>query len=153
MVNIEIRCMASHFITQKRVYNTPDNDSLVLEKCDYVLDKSLKSPGISFRKKCGNLVRVHEKIVNGILNRFFPVVSCSTLVFVTVGTVLSCWKYAAPKPKQSRSGQMKTTGFYLYREMFKIWENVTWNAVRRLNGWRKKKKYLEHTLPYGLCDS
>ena len=39
-VNIEIRCMASYFIAQKRVYNTPDNDSIVLEKCNFVLDKS-----------------------------------------------------------------------------------------------------------------
>ena len=31
-------------------------DLIVLEKCNFVLDKSLKSPGISFWKKCGNLV-------------------------------------------------------------------------------------------------
>ena len=55
-VNIEIRCMASYFIAQKRFYNTPDNDSIVLEKCNFVLDKSLKSPGISFQKKYGNHV-------------------------------------------------------------------------------------------------
>ena len=51
VVNIVIRCMASYFITEKCIYNTPDNDSIVLEKCNFVLDKSLKSPGNSFRKK------------------------------------------------------------------------------------------------------
>ena len=51
-----MRCMASYFITDKRVYDTPDNDSIVLEKCNFVLDKSLKSPEISFKKKCGNLL-------------------------------------------------------------------------------------------------
>ena len=57
MVNIAVtsRDMGSYFITEKRVYETPDNDSIVLEKCNFVLDKSLKSPGIKFRKKCGNL--------------------------------------------------------------------------------------------------
>ena len=60
VVNIAIRCMASYFITEKRVYNTPDNDPLVLEKCNFFLDKSLKSPGISFQKKCENLDIVYQ---------------------------------------------------------------------------------------------
>ena len=50
------RCMANYFITEKCIYNTPENDLMVLEKCNFVLDKSLKSPGISFWKKCGNFV-------------------------------------------------------------------------------------------------
>ena len=74
MVNIEIRCTASHFITQKRVYNTPDNGSLVLEKCYYVLDKSLKSPGISFRKKCGNLGLIYARLA-GSSQLVFPVLT------------------------------------------------------------------------------
>ena len=48
--------MASYFITEWGIYNTPDNDSIVLEKCNFVHEKSLKSPWISFLKKCGNLV-------------------------------------------------------------------------------------------------
>ena len=59
---VNIRCMASSFVTEKPIYNTPDNDLIVLEKCNFVLDKSLKSPGISFWKKCGNLVSVHFKL-------------------------------------------------------------------------------------------
>ena len=35
-----------------------DNDSKVLEKCNFVHEKSLKSPWISFLKKCGNHVPI-----------------------------------------------------------------------------------------------
>ena len=54
MLDIVIRCMESYFITEKYVYNTPDNDSIVLGNYNFVLDKSLKSPWISYRKKCAN---------------------------------------------------------------------------------------------------
>ena len=61
MVNIVIRCMASYFISEKkRIYNTPDNHSIVLEKWNFILDKSLKSPGISFRKKGENLAMIYS---------------------------------------------------------------------------------------------
>ena len=46
--------MASYFITEYRIYNTLDSDSTVLEKCNIVHEKSLKSPWILFLKKCGN---------------------------------------------------------------------------------------------------
>ena len=36
------------------MYNTLDSDSIVLEKCTFVHEKSLKSPWIPFLKKCGN---------------------------------------------------------------------------------------------------
>ena len=48
--------MASYFITQKRIYNTLDSDSIVLEKCNFVHEKSLNNTWISFLKKCGNHV-------------------------------------------------------------------------------------------------
>ena len=32
--------MANYFLTEKRVFNTPDNNSIVLEKCNFVLGKS-----------------------------------------------------------------------------------------------------------------
>ena len=35
--------------------NAPDNDAIVLEKCDFVFEKSLKSHWILFQKKCGNI--------------------------------------------------------------------------------------------------
>ena len=50
--HILVRCMASYFITKKCIYNTPDNDSIVLEKCKFVLGKSFNS----ISEKCGNLV-------------------------------------------------------------------------------------------------
>ena len=53
-MNILIWCMASYFITEWRIYNTLDSDSIVLEKCNFVHEKSLKSPWIWFLKKCGN---------------------------------------------------------------------------------------------------
>ena len=40
MVNIVIWRMGMYFITEYTIYNTPDNDSVVLEKRDFVLDKS-----------------------------------------------------------------------------------------------------------------
>ena len=56
MVDIVVRCMASYFIIEISIYNTSDNDLIVLEKRNFIFEKSLKSLGISFRKKCGNLV-------------------------------------------------------------------------------------------------
>ena len=46
--------MESYFITEYRIYNTLDSDSIVLEKCNFVHEKSLKSPWILLLKKCGN---------------------------------------------------------------------------------------------------
>ena len=90
MVNIEIRCMASYFITQKRVYNTPDNDPIVLEKCNFVFDKSLKSHIISFWIKCGNL-DLGPKSNNELVHQFFC--KCVETVWPTTGheTVEISW--------------------------------------------------------------
>ena len=40
--------MASYFITEERIYNMLNSDSIVLEKCNFVHEKSLKSARISF---------------------------------------------------------------------------------------------------------
>ena len=82
IVNIEIRCMPSYFITQKRVYNAPDNDPIVLEKCNFVFDKSLKSHIISFWKKCGNL-DLGPKSNNELAHQLFC--KCVETVWPTTG--------------------------------------------------------------------
>ena len=55
MVDIVIMCIESYFITEKRIYNAPDNDSVVLGKCNFVLDKCLKSAWSLFLKSVETL--------------------------------------------------------------------------------------------------
>ena len=50
--------MASYFISEYCIYNMLEKNFIVLEKCNFVPGKSLKSHWISFLKKCGNLVMV-----------------------------------------------------------------------------------------------
>ena len=42
---------------KKTIYNTPDNDLIVLEKCNFVLDKSLKILEFHFGTNVGTLWR------------------------------------------------------------------------------------------------
>ena len=67
------------FHHRKCICNTSDNDSIVLEKCNFVLDKSLKSPGISFWKKCGN--KADKTPVNALT---------STIIFGCFQMWISC---------------------------------------------------------------
>ena len=91
-VNILIWCMASYFITE---YNTLDSDSIMLEKCNFVHEKSLKSPWISFlKKRCGN------HVISDSLSASVIAVS-----YVLSWHIRPCynstWLYFAPRKKAS----------------------------------------------------